>query len=280
MPEVPDGVVAKLARVQENLVTLERELREFRAAHPYRIEVSTNREKTEHYLRIFGLSEVSASISLLVGEILYHLRSSLDHLVYTLVKVNCSRTSDRTGFPVFTDPAAFWRRGEHGRAARGSGLAKIEGMSEAAQRLIESLQPYHALESSLDDSARDRAMRRDELFVLNELARIDRHRMVSVVRAFIEMNQPVMKRGRDGPVSGGGTSVVLTEGLQVYHCSYTAPTPPDDVRYPLVVHEVLDGEWAPEFAISSEGGIPSAMTRLAGLANRVETVVQTLAAHL
>lgn len=267
---VPSGTRAKLNRVRLQLRTFDSLLQTFRAEHPYRLEVSTNEDQTTHYVRIYGAAEVSAEAGVIVGEILYHLRSSLDHMVHSLVIANGMCASSQTEFPVFASSDEFRRRGN----------SKIRGVSASAQTAIEALQPYHAADPFTDEGTQLRAVRADDLFVLNELARIDRHRFVAVVRAFIVMKYPVLKPGLDRPTHGGGTSAVVRDGLLIYHCSYRAPTSADDVEYPLAVREVLDGEWDEQFQIESEGGIPSALDRLTRLTNRVESVVNDLAGLL
>jgi len=270
MAPTPTWAEAKLARVRELLESLDSTLQTFREEHPYRTEVSTNADDTKHFVHVFGVDQVSTDAGLVAGEILYHLRSVLDQMVYALVKANGGKPGNHTEFPIFSDPAGFQK----------GGVSKLRGVSPQARQAIESLQPYQTSLPSIDEWAIRRAIQSNPLFILNELARIDRHRFMSVVRAFIEMQVPVMTPGHDRPNRGGGTSVVLSDGLQIYWCSYRAPTRPEDVTYPLVVHEVLDGEWDPEFAVHSEGGVPSAVTRLTGLADLVDTVVKDLSALL
>ncbi len=267
MSATPPDVRAKLKRVRLQLQALDSLLRTFRAEHPYRLQVSTNPDQTTHYVRISGAAEVSTEAGVIAGEILYHLRSSLDHIVHSLLVASGGRDSSSSEFPIFSNSGEFRHRG----------IAKIGGLSAAAQTAIEALQPYHAAAPLTDEWAQSRAARADDLFVLHQLARIDRHRFMAVVRAFIEMKHPVLKPGLDGPTHGGGTSAVLKDGLLVYHCSYRAPTSPADVEYPLILHEVLDGEWDERFEVYCEGGTPSVLDRLTRLTNRVETVVSDLA---
>lgn len=277
MGNVPSGVVAKLNRSRQLLQKLSNALAEFQALHPYRVEVSTNSDQTEHYLTIFGASDVPTEASLIASEVLHHLSGALDHMIYDMVKANHQEPSDRTAFPIFTDPSAYSARKKNGMPTPLSGLGKIEGCSQRVKDFIETLQPYHARTSLLDDAFNKRAMARDDLFVLHELARIDRHRFISVCHAFITMHHPRMLTGRPRPTRGGGTSVVLHDGLRFYHCAYRAPTHPDQVQYHYDIDYVLDAEWSSEFKTNSEGGVPSASRRLAGLLEKVEAVVSQLA---
>jgi hypothetical protein len=84
-----------------------------------------------------GPKSVSApeQIGILVGEICYNLRSSLDYLVYELAILDSGRVKDGTQFPIYDD--------EHRTKDFNTRTSKmLIGINPAHKALIEALQPY------------------------------------------------------------------------------------------------------------------------------------------
>jgi hypothetical protein len=121
-------------------------------------------------------------IGVLIGDFLHNLRSSLDLLAYSLASAYTSPLpgdlAETSEFPIFGDEdrsgtlgvghGHFHKVRKNGHPAPGSGLSKIRGWHPNAQAIIEGLQPYK----------RGNAYRSDPLWVLHDLARINRHRLL------------------------------------------------------------------------------------------------------
>lgn len=105
-------------------------------------------------------------ISLLVGEVLHNLRSGLDNLAFALAnaftKPLPEAIAKRSEFPIFGNVAAY------GSGVASSGVAKVQGWDPRAQTVVEGLQPY----KRGDDFASD------PLWILHELDRINKHRLL------------------------------------------------------------------------------------------------------
>jgi hypothetical protein len=104
----------------------------------------------------------------LIGECLYNLRSSLDHIAWALA----GGQGDKTAFPVFTD------RSNYARITPGQHLRYVR---KDAHAFIESLQPYHHLQGAKNSM----------LYLLDRLTNDDKHREllgteVGVVHTHIE----------------------------------------------------------------------------------------------
>jgi hypothetical protein len=112
--------------------------------------------------------------SVLAGEIVHHLRSVLDHLVWQLVLVNGNRPTERNEFPICDTRSKFDESIKR---------KKLTGVSTAVESKIESLQPYHftKLEASW-------------LWVIHELDRIDKHRLLVVLLAAMRLGQRIVLR--------------------------------------------------------------------------------------
>ena len=99
--------------------------------------------------------------SILTGEAVYHLRSTLDHLVAELIRANNCKPSRQSMWPVLPT--------KHESSLK----TKIKGVSTTAHKLIESFQPY-----SLGTRYKEHS-----LWKLNELSNWDKHNFL--IRAFL-----------------------------------------------------------------------------------------------
>ena len=119
---------------------LESKIAHFTDREPFTIRVDKEDVADGHVVRLvaiknLALGEPDTSLVLLAGEILYQLRSSLDHLVHQLVilsgnakKLNNSR---RHQFPIFE------RKADYDKRAGGM----IDGVSKNIANLVEEQQP-------------------------------------------------------------------------------------------------------------------------------------------
>ena len=156
-----EGVNAKIRRADSGLNSLQSELDEF---------CEKERERYIHELRrgsvvVLGSNphEQLVDYSIRVGEIVYNLRSALDHLVWQLVWSNREIPTTRNEFPIFSS------EDKYRKAAR----RKLEGMAPRHAALIERAQPYHK------DSAVGR-----HLWMLQMISNIDKHRYVNVISMY------------------------------------------------------------------------------------------------
>ena len=101
--------------------------------------------------------EIPTAFPLISGDILFNLRSALDHLAYQLVIVSGNRPDRHTAFPIFETVEAY-EAGSH---------RKIKLMSQPAQNAIRLTNPYKG--------------GNDLLWRLNKLHAIDKHRLLVTV---------------------------------------------------------------------------------------------------
>jgi hypothetical protein len=141
--------------------------------------------------------------SVLIGDCLHNMRSSLDALAYELAtkytKPLPQIVAENSEFPIFGDVN---RRGTAGSGAsmfRDNAGPKIQGWDPGAKAVVERLQPYQ----------RGNAYTTDPLWVLHELDRINKHRLLHTVAAGANGIGvvPTRSNARIGPgtieVSGG-----------------------------------------------------------------------------
>ncbi len=118
-----------------------------------------------------------------LGEMLYQLRAALDGAIYACAirdsGQNPPPSFERLEFPVCSTPGTFQAAGR-----------KIEPLKAARRKIIESVQPYNApagLKPAHAIFSLNRALR-----ILNDWARMDRHRTLHVVGSWVSKANPIL----------------------------------------------------------------------------------------
>jgi hypothetical protein len=171
-----DGILCKLSRAYEHLEAFNKEVRVYLEGEPYKIIPDLKLKKEATYSLTVKLSiahHPPAILSILAGEVVYQVRSALDHLAYQLAVTNVGLNSDlkRCEFPIFIDKGKYHRVTGRGLPERNSGLDKVRSIAPAAQATIAGLQPYN----------RRHNPKTHPLWLLHELCNIDKHRRFHLV---------------------------------------------------------------------------------------------------
>ena len=97
-----DSCWAKLARAKENVNNLHNEVTNFLNEHAtsYTTRIQHQKGGLECALIAYGDFEIPMRFSVLAGEVIHHLRSSLDHLIYALIIQNGCSPSKKSQFPI------------------------------------------------------------------------------------------------------------------------------------------------------------------------------------
>ncbi len=132
-----DGCWAKIERAEESINQLNVEFTAFLTAEPkpYRIVRNVEPDGITHIWKIFSQGCLPPRFSVIAGEIIHHLRSSLNLLLCAMVRHRGNTVERWHHFPVCSSIEKF-KKAVDARA--------IEGISLTARNLIESVQPYHA----------------------------------------------------------------------------------------------------------------------------------------
>jgi hypothetical protein len=141
--------------------------------------------------------------SLEFGEFLYQLRGALDACVYDAAALKLGQNpppdEQKWDFPVCPDPAEF--------ANAVSRMKKLPGEIRA---LIEMVQPYNTFTVTFEGKECPLGQ---TLAVLNEWARIDRHRKLHLVGTAL---------------TSGNLRLILPPGMTLEYCTYTEGTVLED----------------------------------------------------
>lgn len=167
--------LAKIDRAEQHLVELKREVERYTASHPYSVRTTGKGQRQKHWLR-FTASPEDTSIGIIAADVIYNLRSGLDHLAAALVPAN---ERDSVMFPilwwgVWDDPIPGENR-ERAKA-RSRWNTYTRKMWPEAVAHIASLQPC-------DDTGEGDA---NILRLVNRLSNTDRHSKLPVLSNCIQ----------------------------------------------------------------------------------------------
>lgn len=160
------GIIARLQRVDENIVNLTGEIIRFFQASEYPVipNPNVNREEWQKAVNYHKALYLPPRFSVLTGEVVHHLRSCLDHLVWIFSSEEARQEHESAlGFPIIADKAKLSRMER-----------QIQGITNPRiRKLIEDLQPC-----LLGDDAAN-----DPLCIIHDMDRFDKHRELVIVTA-------------------------------------------------------------------------------------------------
>lgn len=263
MPHPMDGCRAKLERAKETLDALELEAAKYLFQDPplVRLEKEHINDGLEYAFIAYGDPNPPLRISVITGEIIHHMRSSLDHLIYALVIRNGGSPTFQHQFPICSTEKAFKDACERGQ---------IKGVGANAKRLIRSVQPFTT--PTPDDTI---------LFVVSQYDNADKHRLLVVVTAVADLGQTVTigtncaiaeteeRRGKFPNIVGFGEmgpKKVSSDGTIVFAIKLAEPAPELIADAPLVPQLALDQCGRVKFAPL----IPTLRNILAGTRHTIE----------
>jgi hypothetical protein len=169
-----DGVKAKLGRAEAHLNELNLEIRSWLSTSARtRDGIAPNPEDKRKYVSaMLKATKPPDWISLIVGDVLYNLRSALDHLVCQLAIRNGREDRCRcTQFPIFkSTPKKMSDFRDYIRPA-----------GQDAMTIIEGLQPYKRGDEETAAA--------EDLWVLSELNNIDKHRLIILTAVNVRFTQ-------------------------------------------------------------------------------------------
>lgn len=272
IPHLLDGCRAKLERAKETLDALELEVASFLSQDPppVRLEKKHINDGLEYAFIAYGQTYPPLRISVITGEIVHHMRSSLDHLIHALVIHNGVTPTFQHQFPICSTEKGFKQACERGQ---------IKGVSANARRLIRSVQPFTS--PSPDDTV---------LYVVSQYDNADKHRLLVVVTAIADLGQTVTigtntaiaataeRKGKPPNIVGFGEmgpKKVTGEGTIVWAIKLAEPASEFMANAPLVPLLALDQCGRVKYAPL----VPTLRNVLAGTRHTVEQFAGEFNAH-
>lgn len=158
----------KILRADRHFQVVQRVIRRY-IRRDCGIKTQFNR-KTQEFDVVAKIPTLPPLIGLLVADAVHNLRTTLDHIIYALIRANPSRPpgtpDDKTMFPI--------RDTKEGYGHQISKLQRLRGLPPEATALVDLLQPYHTREKGDDHTLHP-------LWVLDKLENVDKHRRLNLV---------------------------------------------------------------------------------------------------
>lgn len=177
-----ESALWKIDRARKHADDLEAEIDAFAETVPYKGEIVGTPESGPAQYRVNHVASIPVIFPLIAGDAAHNIRSALDHFAWAAVPPQDRHP--RTTFPI-------WNRKGSAIPFRGQWRKEVEGVLKgAAPQLIEAvlkLEPWQGGRDSL-------------LWVINELERVDKHRLLLSVAAAntairIDFTRPEEKAG-------------------------------------------------------------------------------------
>jgi hypothetical protein len=216
-----EAVIRKLDRVHEHLTALDEMRKAFIDPRPYRTELKGEEDGCQ---QVFIVSQVISTIpdqfGILVGECLYHLRSSLDYMtLLTIPKHQRLTLEKQSQFPIVTNVEQTF-----GPFAK----RHLQGVPESVQSVMRELQPFEPNGVIT-------------LFALETLSNVDKHRRPAIAGAAVAGMQRSVPRDEIEPVKwtfGFGPLVLGSEVARAVVPVGQAHTKVDaDFNYEIMFYE-------------------------------------------
>ena len=200
------GVYSKLARAKELIDQIAEEEKSFLPS-AVRAEETRSKDGKEFRLHVFAQKELPQRFSILAGEVVHQLRSSLDHIVWAIALRNTPNPAQRLQFPIFKTDSDF-----------NNALNNLRDIGTTAIDIIRAMQPYNADEPVSAGLA-----------VLQSLNNADKHRLLIVTMTAAEIGNDVGVIPGSTPVEiariwGGERVNVTAQGALAFAIDFSAPS--------------------------------------------------------
>ena len=158
-----EGPLKKIERANEHIENLSIKVNSFLGLCGYKVRRDFEGDPPSFVVTVeeVNFPPVPNQFSIIAGEVVYHLRSALDHVIFELIRANRREPSGENMWPVLSQERESILK------------TKIKGVSTTAFKLIESHQPYN-----LGTSYKEHPIWR-----LNKLHNWDKHNFL--IRTFV-----------------------------------------------------------------------------------------------
>lgn len=208
---------AKANRAKDHIDDLGRLVAAFRASEPYLLTPEQTRTPGRLAYRLRFMKPIPVAISVTVGDVLHNLRAALENLAFEMVRRGqdgpLSPSQERLStFPICETPQAFEafidRMGKRGLSYNVRASAALRSVQPFAQ-----LEQMHELDVALDQGF-DQAARWNELYRLDTLWNIDKHRRLALLAWWPDLvywgsNGPTNRRVLPGDGTLADGSILL-----------------------------------------------------------------------
>lgn len=227
------GIDAKIGRAKTHIANLKQAITDASDPKLSRFPLEYDPKLGKHVMGVNGVPPIDPEWPLVVGEILYNLRSALDHLAWQLVLFDGKKPYDKTQFPI--------REAPFDRRVKGKRIPTQLRPPVSNPQILEALekvQPYSGVNGEGGD------FRHSPLWRLNRLRNIDNHRLLLVVTAVLDVGEMWWGWGGDHPSPDVAINPQpVKEGTPVAWFDFHGHEPPDDFDpHPALAITLLERE--------------------------------------
>lgn len=169
------GIAEKLKRANENILNLQSEIATFTESGDYTVIPDVNSEEWQKAVNYNRDRVIPLRFAVLSGEVIHHLRSCLDHVVwhFSSAQYRIERENSIL-FPVLQKAPI-----KKEELVRYQG--NIKGITNPkVLRLIDEMQPYHRGDDALNDP----------ICIIHDMDRFDKHRELVVTNSVANLHFP------------------------------------------------------------------------------------------
>jgi hypothetical protein len=160
----------KVERAKEHLDFLNIKAREFIRLNPFRVTTEEDVQKG-HYILQFHVPIIDLKLGIIADDVVYNLRSALDHITWQLALTTTDTPHERTAFPIID-------RDTTKKMSRFDDITRDVPVNAINE--IKELQPYH----------RGAAYKDELLWKLDKLCNIGKHRIIPAHGTAIDFKIP------------------------------------------------------------------------------------------
>lgn len=187
---------AKLDRAGETLQSLTAEIEAFNVLAAKQIELKhgLTPDGMEYVITAHGTIVIPARFAVIVGEIVHHMRSALDHLICDLVVANGDQVTTRHQYPICSTPELYKDAVKKGN---------VRGLKKSTYEIIEAHQPY--TQKNPADTV---------LAVVQDFNNQDKHRLLLVTSAVAALHDEITIGGEASTALDGSQKVPNIVGFK------------------------------------------------------------------
>ena len=211
------GIDARIERAESQIRVLSTDIDDFCSEIKQTIVHEVDRNTGEQRWTYRGLApDIPIEWAIRSGEILYNLRSALDHLVWQLVLANEEEPTPTTQFPILNEEKDWANR----RTKR-----NLKGVAGKHKKIIRFLQPFNPF-LQLPVNGEIRPFNAQVFWTLRELCNVDKHRHLNlslawaygIERIAFGVNHPPL-RCSSVPLEGKGRVGRIEPGMVILKIS-------------------------------------------------------------
>jgi hypothetical protein len=172
------GVDLKIGRAKAHLAKLKKSVKRALDPERYTFTLKFDPQTKKYPYWVDRIPTIKPEWNLVIGEILFNLRSALDHLAWQLVILDGGTPGEQTYFPIRDSP--FNKKGKFITTNLRPSIKDAKILTE-----LEECQPYFGPEGMIYPPPHDESL----LWLLHRLNIIDKHRLLLVVACVLDTGQ-------------------------------------------------------------------------------------------